>query len=85
MNTETIPLSRMRREFNAIFRRLTRGEVDVYVVKRNGEERFALVGLPTVERWYKQLELLGETARRPEFEEVPPDEGSASPDPEDSP
>ncbi len=85
MITQKIMFTRMRRELNTIVRHLTSEKVDVYVVMRNGEEYIALVGLPTVERWYKQPELLAEIARRAEFETVPSDEDSTDSEPEDAP
>lgn len=75
--------TRMRRDLNSMIRKLTIGEVDTYVVILTEKEKFALVGLPAVERWYKQLELLAELVQPTVLRKVPAEEETPDSDQED--
>lgn len=60
MKTIYMGLSRLRRDLNTVVRKLTSGEVDIYVVTRRGKKIIALVSYETAVQWQKELERIVE-------------------------
>ena len=60
MKTVYIGISKLRRDLNTVARKLTRGEVDTYIVTRRGKKLVALISYETATQWQKDLELIVE-------------------------
>lgn len=64
MSAESIPISRIRRELNQVFRTLARNSVDAYIVTRKGKPVAYLVSISHFESLLMELSNLADQLER---------------------